>query len=119
MTDFRKLRVWRASSDLVVVCYQATEGFPRSEEFGLKSQVRRSAVSIPSNIAEGSGRHSDRDFARFLRIAAGSASELECHVVIAGRLGFMTRDGATQIEEDIVDVRKMLSGLIRSISDSR
>ena len=116
VSDFRKLHVWVASRELVVACYRATGSFPRGEEYGLKSQIRRAAVSIPSNIAEGSGRHSDKEFIRFLRIAGGSASELESHVDLAEVLGLMGGEDATQITDDIAQVRKMLAGLGRKLA---
>lgn len=116
MSDFRNLKVWAASRDLVIACYRATDHFPKSEEFGLKSQIRRAAVAIPSNIAEGSGRHSDRDFIRFLRIAGASASELESQVDLAGLLGLMAHDDATKITKDLVRVRMMLAGLGRKLT---
>ena len=111
VSDFRKLHVWVASQELVVVCYRATDSFPKPEEYGLKSQIRRSAVSIPANIAEGSGRHSDRDFMRFLRIAGGSAGELESLVGLARTFEFMSPASAQQIEERVIGVRKMMAGL--------
>jgi four helix bundle protein len=107
--------VWDLSQTLVVACYEATDGFPRSEEYGLKSQIRRAAVSIPANIAEGSGRHSDKDFIRFIRIARGSASELECLVVLAAKLQLVRTDTARQLVADISEVRMMLAGLARSL----
>jgi len=117
MSDYRKLRVRKASESLVVACYEATASFPRSEEFGLKSQIRRAAVSIPANIAEGSGRHSDKDFVRFVRIARGSASEVECLVPLAAEVGLIPSAISRQIDIDVSEVRKMLAGLARSLSN--
>lgn len=79
MKDFRTLNVWQRACGLALDVYQHTAGFPVEERFGLTSQIRRSAVSVPSNIAEGCGRDGDREFARFLQVAMGSASEMECH----------------------------------------
>src|SRR5216117_891466 len=83
MQDFRKLRVWAAAHQVTLAAYQVTRRFPRDELYGLTSQIRRSAASVCANIAEGCGRSSRRDFARFLHVAQGSASELEYHWILA------------------------------------
>ena len=83
MKDFRKQKVWGKAHDLALKVYRVTEAFPKTELFGLTSQIRRAGVSIPANIAEGCGRDTDADFARFLQIAMGSASELEYHLLLA------------------------------------
>jgi len=89
MRDFKKLNVWRKAHLLTLEVYKATAGFPRDELYGLTSQVRRACVSIPANIAEGYGRDGEAEFGRFLRIALGSASELEYHLCLAFDLKFL------------------------------
>src|SRR5206468_7800270 len=95
MQDFRELRVWNTAHELTLAAYQITRGFPKSELYGLTSQIRRSAASICANIAEGCGRGSRRDFARLLQIARGSASELEYHLILAADLRLV--DGPTHV----------------------
>ena len=90
MKDFRKQKVWQKAHDLALEVYRVTEAFPKREVFGLTSQIRRAGVSIPANIAEGCGQDTDADFARFLQIAMGSASELEYHLLLAHDLGFVS-----------------------------
>lgn len=115
MSDYRKLRAWQTADRVATACYEVTVGFPRSEEYGLKSQIRRAAVSVPANIAEGSGRFSNRDFVRFLRIAAGSASELEYLIGLSSRLGFMQQTAAGPLLDATAEVRRMLSGLVSTL----
>ncbi|MFV1970982.1 MAG: four helix bundle protein [Acidimicrobiia bacterium] len=115
MQDYRKLRVWRSSMALARECYTATESFPRSELFGLTSQVRRSAVSIPSNIAEGCGRGSRREFVRFLRIAYGSACELGTQLELSNEIGHGQSHRLAQLLKDAEEVRRMLASLIQRV----
>lgn len=89
MQDYRKLRVWQLASDLAVAVYEVTSSFPPPEVRGLASQMRRAAISVSSNIAEGTGRSSNRDLARFLDMATASAHELESQIVVAARLGMI------------------------------
>ncbi len=107
--DFRELLVWQRSHELALSIYRITEGFPRHEIFGLTSQMRRSAVSIPANIAEGCGRGSQAELARYTEIARGSASELEYPVYFARDLGYLEEAPAQQISERVDHVEKMLS----------
>ena len=118
MSDYRDLRAWKAAKALAIRCYQATNQFPKAEEYGLKSQIRRAAVSVPANIAEGSGRYSDRDFVRFIRIARGSVSELETLIAIASDLGYLNAREARALQTNAGNVGKMLSGLARSLRES-
>lgn len=90
MHNFKELKIWQQSKDFVKVVYGITKNFPNEELFGLVSQMNRAAISIPSNIAEGAGRDSDRDFARFLKIALSSTYELETQIIISADLGFIT-----------------------------
>lgn len=106
--DHKDLDVWRKSMDLVVRVYQITQLFPDSEKYGLTSQMRRAAVSIPSNIAEGAARKGDKELMQFLYIAIGSLSELETQYLIAIRLGFVTKEDA--FESQMIEVKKLLIG---------
>src|SRR6266508_857312 len=97
MKDFRQLKVWEKSHQLALAVYKATRGFPKEELYGLTSQIRHSSMSIPTNIAEGCGRFTDADFARFLQIAMGSASETEYQLILAYDLEFIT----TETQEEL------------------
>ena len=108
------LDAWRLSRHLVGAVYRLTQGFPREEVFGLSSQMRRAAVSIPSNIAEGSARTGEREFAQFLNIARGSLSELETQLLIASDLGYMSMDHP--IFATVDRVSKLITGLHKTIS---
>ncbi|MBC7074989.1 MAG: four helix bundle protein [Syntrophomonadaceae bacterium] len=110
MRGHKNLEVWRESIKLVKQVYKITVGFPREELYALTSQMRRSAISIPSNIAEGAARNSKKEFIQFLAIARGSLSELETQLVIAKELGYI-KD--IEISEQIEKVFALLSGLIR------
>ena len=115
MQDFRKLRVWEKAHELALAVYRGTRGFPREELYGLTSQLRRSAVSIPANIAEGSGRSGDKEFARFAQIAMGSASEVKYPTILAHDLGLMNKEAHEQLTSQVDEVQKMLSSLIRTL----
>lgn len=104
----QKLKMWQKSMDLVEACYRISPSFPRDERFGLLSQIKRAATSIPANIAEGYGRWNVREFARFLAIANGSLRELETHILIAKRLGYLAPGGATPILESANEVARMI-----------
>ena len=108
--SYRDLRVWQHGMDLVVHSYQATKRFPDDERYGLTSQIRRSAVSIPSNIAEGHGRSHTGQYTEHVSIANGSLKELETQVLIAGRLGFLSRDVEADLLERTEDLGRMLRG---------
>ncbi len=114
MKVHRSLKVWQKSIDLTVQIYALSEKFPRGEEYGLKSQVRRAAVSIPSNIAEGAARQTKKEFTQFLYIAAGSASEIDTQVELALRLGYLKANEIEKITQDLEQVSKMIFGLIKS-----
>ena len=106
--DHKKLDAWKYSMDLVERIYMITSKFPKSEIYGLTSQIRRSAVSIPSNIAEGAARDSNKEYNRFLAISLGSLSELETQVLIAERLKYILE--SKDILEEIVNLRKIITG---------
>jgi len=114
--NYEKLTVWQKSMDLVEVIYKETSTFPDSEKYGLISQIRRSAISIPSNIAEGSHRSTKKDFRNFLIIAFGSGAELETQIKIAVRLGFLKE--VESINLLLEEVMKMLNKLIQSNSEN-
>lgn len=114
MATHKDLNVWKKSMNLVVLIYKLTGQFPKEELFGLTSQMRRAAVSIPSNIAEGHGRHSERELIRFLYISLGSASELETQILLSYKLDFLNEEGFNQLNELNNEVIKMLASLIRS-----
>ena len=105
------LEVWKVSMDLAQKIYELTAAFPKEELFGICSQMRRAAVSIPSNIAEGSARQSAKDNVRFLKIAAGSLAELETQVVLAQRIGFLSSENAELLKELLSRCGRLLGGL--------
>jgi four helix bundle protein len=115
--DFKELRVWQKAHTLALEVYQATRSFPRDEIYGLTSQIRRAAVSVGANIAEGCGRRSDGEFARFLQIARGSASELEYHLLFARDLKLLTNDAHRDFEKKLVEVQRMLTSLVTSVAE--
>jgi four helix bundle protein len=110
--DFRDLKVWGKAHQVTLAIYRATETFPSAERFGITSQMRRAASAMPANIAEGCGRGSDADFARFLQIALGSASELEYFLLLARDLQFLASPLHDQIVADTQEIKRMLTSLI-------
>ena len=110
------MRVWHKAHRLALSVYEATQCFPPDERFGLTFQLRRAAVSVPTNIAEGCGRHSERELARFITISAGSASEVEYLALLANELGYLDNDGWTRLTDEVVEVRKMLAALHRALA---
>jgi len=117
--NFEDLRVWRLAHELTLAVYRATNSFPRAELFGLTSQIRRATVSIEANLAEGSGRRTDPELHRFVQISMGSASELHCHLLIARDLGMLSQASAAALGVQLSDVRRMLTGLVKTLSASR
>jgi four helix bundle protein len=118
MQDFRNLEVWKRAHELVIGTYGCTARFPSEERFGLAHQLRRCAMSVASNIAEGSARPSDRDFARFLGMALASASEAEYQLLLAHDLGYVERDHHESLSRAVVTVRKMLIRLRQRLAHS-
>ena len=114
MTTHKDLIVWKKSMNLVVLTYKFTGSFPKEELFGLSSQMRRASVSIPSNIAEGHGRSSNKELIRFLYISLGSASELETQIILSNKLGFLNEESFDKLNDLNNEVIKMLVSLIRS-----
>ena len=115
MRDFRDLKVWERSHQLTLGVYSATKVFPQDERFGLTSQLRRAAASIASNLAEGCGRDGSREFLQFLRIAAGSASEVEYHLLLARDLGYLETDRYTELQSLACECKRMLASFIDRI----
>lgn len=111
MNDFKNLKFRQQGINLEVDIYNASKKFPPEELYGLTGQIRRSAVSTPSNIAEGSGRNSDKDFSRFLDIALGSSFELETQIVIAQKLNFRPKQDFVDISDKVTEEQKMITGL--------
>jgi four helix bundle protein len=117
--DFRKLQVWQKAHLLTLAVYKATADFPTEERYGLTSQLRRSAASIPANIAEGCGRTGPADFRRFLDVAMGSACELEYHWFLAHELGLLKAKEYESLADKTVAVKRMLAALIRALRADR
>ena len=115
MRPHEKLDVWNRSIDLVMSVYKATESFPKEERFGLTSQIRRAAISIPANIAEGAARDSPKEFTHFLSNAQGSASELETEILIAQKLGYFAETTHASLRTDLDSIGRMIVGLSSSI----
>lgn len=112
VSTHKDLNVWKKAMDLAAQVYSLTAKFPKEELYALTSQIRRSAVSIPSNIAEGAARHSRKEFIQFLHIASGSVAELETQLLLAIRIGLLSGD---HIISHVEEVRKLLLGLLRSL----
>lgn len=119
MQDFRKLQVWRRGHQLALTAYQVTATFPGSELYGLTSQIRRAAASIPANIAEGCGLASTAELKRFVQIAMGSASELEYHLLLAHDLGYIQDDRYGAIAAELIELRRMMNRFLQTLSASR
>ncbi len=115
MQTFRDLMIWQKGIALVQDTYLQTNLFPKEEIYGLVSQMRRAAVSVPSNIAEGYGRRSAPDFVRFLRVACGSLYELETQVEISMKLGYIECDNYNKTLTDIDELKRMVVGMINSV----
>ena len=118
MQDYRKLKVWQQSHQLVLRIYKSSRDFPTEEKFGLTSQMRRAAASIPANLAEGSMRSSDADFLRFVHIAMGSAAELDYHLLLARDLEFIAPGDYQSLEAELSSVRRMLAALSQKLKSN-
>ena len=119
MQSFRELKVWQKGHVLTLGVYRATAKFPSSEQYGLTSQMRRSAASIGANIAEGCCRDTGADFARFLQMAMGSASELEYHILLAHDLNLLPAESSAQLTAGVTEVKRMLASLIPKVRGSK
>jgi four helix bundle protein len=116
MRNFRNLKVWKKSHELVLSVYNSTTSFPKEELYGLVSQLRRSALSIPSNIAEGCGRNTQSQMAHFLNISLGSASELEYQILLAKDLKFINEPVFLEQTEKVHTIKRMLTSLLQKVS---
>jgi four helix bundle protein len=115
MKDFKGLKVWEKSHLLTLAVYKATQVFPKDEIYGLTSQLRRAVSSIPTNIAEGCGRSSQADRARFFDIAFGSASEVEYQLLLSRDLGYLKDAEFTELDDAATEVKRMLAGLLKNL----
>jgi four helix bundle protein len=115
MRDFKGLKVWQRAHHLTVQVYKETDAFPRREQFGLTNQIRRACVSIPANVAEGCGRRSQKDFARFLQVSVGSSNELEYYLILSKDLGYLAGETHSTLASNLADIRRMLSSLLRKV----
>lgn len=118
MGDYRKLAVWEKAHQMVLATYRVTRNFPKDELYGLMSQMRRAATSIPSNLAEGSGKGTDAELVRYARISMGSARELEYQYLLVRDLEYISPDDFNSLDAQIKEVLRMLTGLIHNL-DSR
>ena len=115
MRPHENLRTWIESMDFVLAVYKSTDSFPKEEKYGLTSQIRRAAVSIPANIAEGAARTSKKEFGHFVSNAQGSASELETELILASRLGYLRESDFKTLIIDLERIGKMITGLHRRL----
>lgn len=114
--NFKELNVWKKAIDLAVLSYILTGFFPKEEKYGLISQIQRACVSVPSNIAEGCGRVSDKELQHFVSISMGSSYELETQMILASRFGYITKEKFTEFEVLVSEVQRMLFGFYNSLS---
>ena len=114
LQSYRELEVWKAAMDLAEQCYLATRSFPKEELFGMTSQIRRAAASIPANIAEGQGREHTKEFLQFLSVARGSLMEVETHLVLCQRVGLLKQEQLDPLMAMTDRISRMLSGLRKS-----
>ena len=115
MRPHENLNVWKRAVDFVVLVYELTKAFPNDERFALTSQIRRAAVSVPANIAEGAARQSDKEFLYFLSNAQGSASELATELLIALRLGYLAEDDYNRSRTELNEIGRMIMGLMQTV----
>ena len=118
MRPHHKLEAWNKAVELVTDIYKSTEAFPKEERYGLTSQIRRAAVSIPANIAEGAGRYSKREFAHFLSNAQGSASELETELIISNRLNYLDETTYSRLIGQLERIGRLITGLSKHVGRS-
>jgi four helix bundle protein len=116
MRPHEKLEAWSKAIELVIDVYKSSEHFPKEERYGLTSQIRRAAVSIPANLAEGAGRRSQKEFAHFLSNSQGSASELETELIIAHKLGYLDKATFDRLIEQLERIGRLITGLVRHVS---
>lgn len=117
MKSHKDLEVWKRSVELVKTIYELTKSFPKEELYGITNQIRRSAVSIPSNIAEGAARNYNKEFIQFLYIALGSIAELETQIIISEKLSFLSKDYSENIQSELIEIKNMTLGLIKYLKN--
>jgi four helix bundle protein len=117
MRNYRDLQVWKKAHDLTLELYRVSQRFPREEIYGITGQLRRAAVSIGANLAEGCGRRTSTELARFVRIALGSASELDYHLLLSRDLGYMAAEEFASASAALIEVRKMLTSFLNSVAE--
>ena len=118
MQDYQKLAVWKRAHELTLAMYKLTSTFPKEKAYALTSQIRRAASSVPANIAEGCGRSSNAELARFPYIAIGSGNELEYHLLLARDVGYISPTAYDEAATEVAEVKKMLSGLLSQVRRS-
>ncbi len=116
MQDYKKLLVWQKAHQLALYIYEITQPYPKSELFGIVNQLRRAAISIPSNIVEGSGRRTNKEFRHFLQMAYGSANEIEYQLLLSKDLKFISESTYNESTSNLLEIKKMLSGLMKKLS---
>ena len=116
LKDFKKLKIWQKGVDIAINSFQLVSTFPKEEKFGISSQITRAAVSIPSNIAEGCGRKSNKELHQFLNISLGSSFELETQYIIAKEFNYITQETSNQACIQINEIQKMIYGLQKSLN---
>ncbi len=116
MHNFQKLEVWKASMELTTEIYNYTKNFPDNEVYGITSQMRRCSISIPSNIAEGSGRKTNKEFVHFLSIANGSSYELQTQIIVSNNIGYINEEVKDSLTTKLISVQKMIYTLIQKFS---
>ncbi len=117
LKNYKELKVWQKAYQLCIAIYKITKHFPKEERYGLTSQIRRSAVSVPSNIAEGYGRKTTQEYMQSLYIAYGSHCELETQILLAKDLGYIKSDGFQKLQQEVGDIERMLKALIKSLQN--
>ena len=117
LKNYKELIVWQKAYQLCLVLYKITQSFPKEERYGLTSQIRRAAISVPSNIAEGYGRKTTNEYIQALYIAYGSNCELETQILLAGDLGYIKAEKISILQQEVGDIERMLKGLIKSLKN--
>jgi four helix bundle protein len=115
MNDFKRLKIWEKAHVLTLDVYRVTKSFPKEEVYGISAQMRRASASVPANIAEGYGRKGDAELGRFLSIAAGSACELEYHLLLARDLGYLSESEHSKLDVGVCEVKRMLASFISKL----
>ena len=118
MKDYTKIRAWQKSHELVLEVYELTEKFPSKETYGLTSQLRRAVVSIPTNIAEGYGRSTDSEIARFIDISLGSVNEVDYLLFLSAELQYVLKAKVENLKENVIEIRKMLTAFTKTLRNS-